>query len=160
MRKTENARKALPDRNSIETAVRSFCLDHDEIDFVLLFGSFHNGSPHRMSDIDLALHVSGDMPLIRQGMFVSELEERLHLTVDLCILNGLFRKDPGFAFAVIKESVPLFVRDREAFIIFKKNVFLYYMDTERLRKANLDGVKYRIKNRILGVSDAGKNHQA
>jgi len=74
------------------------------IDFAVLFGTYARNEELVMSDVDLAIHTSKDLDLPEIGAIISQLEKLLGLEVDLVILNNLYKKNPLFAYNILKEG--------------------------------------------------------
>ena len=64
--------------------------------------------------------------------------------MDLVVLNDLYKRKPNFAFQVISSAKLLFTKDEDLFVDFKKNVFLYYLDSKPL----IEMVKANMNKRI------------
>lgn len=87
-----------------------------------------------MSDVDVAIYTNRKLELLEYGYIISELEMQLRKEVDLIVLNDLFKKNPSLAFEIMKEGKLIFCKDKEKYLEYKKRTFLYYMDTEYLRR--------------------------
>lgn len=87
-----------------------------------------------MSDVDIGIITNVDLPLIEIGLLISQLETQLKGTVDLLVLNDLYKKNPQLAFNIIVSYRVVFCRSDSVLIEFKRNTLLYYFDTEPLRK--------------------------
>jgi len=103
--------------------------------FALLFGSFAESRATRISDIDIGIHTNRDVSPLEIGEIVARLEKITALKVDLIILNDLYKKKPSLAFEIVSNGQLLLCQEQEKFIEFKKNTFLYYLDTAPLRHA-------------------------
>lgn len=90
--------------------------------FAYAFGSFIKSQ--RFEDLDLAVYLknSGERKVL--GL-EREIEELLHLPVEISLLN----KAPlSFAFRIVKEGRPIFVRDNEARCDFEGRIRVLYFD--------------------------------
>jgi len=127
----------------------------NNIVFALVFGSqANNGQANRLSDVDIGIFTKDDIPLLRMGRIVAALEKVLKKEVDLVVLNDLYKRKPNFAFQVISSAKLLFTRDEDLFVEFKKNVFLYYLDTKPL----IDMVKAAMNKRIEAGAFGERNY--
>lgn len=122
----------------------------NNIVFALVFGSRANGQANRLSDVDIGIFIKADIPLLRLGRIVSALEKIGRKKVDLVVLNDLYKRKPNFAFQVISSAKLLFTRDEELFVDFKKNVFLYYLDSKPLIDMVKAGMNKRIETGAFG----------
>ncbi|MFQ5930525.1 MAG: nucleotidyltransferase domain-containing protein [Acidobacteriota bacterium] len=97
-----------------------------EILFAVLHGSFHEKLPFR--DIDVGVYLKD--ALRKSDRFETEselsleLEEHLHMPVDVRILNGA---PLGFQYAVTSGE-PVFTRNPAAFFNYRERVWLNYLD--------------------------------
>ena len=123
------------------------------IDFSLIFGSFALGKNHDISDLDIAVHTEKDLSLIEIGGIVSDIEMASGINTDLIILNNLYKTKPEFAYNIVKDSIPIITNKKDELINFKKNTYLYYLDTEYLRKMVYAGLNKRIENKRFGDSN-------
>ena len=121
------------------------------VDFVIIFGSLVKGNFREDSDIDIAIHLQRDLELLEIGDIVSRLETKLEKSVDIVILNNLYKMDPVMAFEIISKGMPIYLINKEKFVEFKYRTFIEYMDTEYLRKMMDRDLKERIKNRKFGI---------
>ena len=121
------------------------------VDFVIIFGSLVKGNFREDSDIDIAIHLQRDLELLEIGDIVSRLETKLEKSVDIVILNNLYKMDPVMAFEIISKGMPIYLINKEKFVEFKYRTFIEYMDTEYLRKLIDRDLKERIKNRKFGI---------
>jgi predicted nucleotidyltransferase len=137
----------------IKDRIKGYFEKIGNIDFALIFGSYAMEKNHNKSDIDIAIHLNRELTLLEIGTIVSELEEVLHVETDIIILNNLYKNRPEFAYNIIRDSVPILVNSNELFIEFKKNSYLFYMDTEYLRKIVYEGLNKRIATRRFGESN-------
>jgi len=88
--------------------------------------------------------------LLEMGRMISDLEKIAGRSIDLVVLNNLFKKDPLFAYEIISKSKPLFSKDDRRFTEFKRRVFLAYLDTEALRKEVNQSLLRRIDENRFG----------
>ena len=91
-----------------------------EAGFIALFGSFARGEVRPFSDIDIVL------------------------------TRGLPERDPELAYKIAAEGVLLYEQRRYAFAYFKKQAFLYYLDTAYLRSLNRKALHRRLRDGAMG----------
>ena len=127
-------REICIDFSMIVDKIRSVLFDEDFIVFSILFGSYARGKIFNLSDVDVAIYTNRKLELLEYGYIISELEAELQKEVDLIVLNDLFKKNPSLAFEIMKEGKLIFCKDKEKYLEYKKRTFLYYMDTEYLRR--------------------------
>jgi predicted nucleotidyltransferase len=101
--------------------------------FALLFGSFAESRTTHVSDIDIGIYTNRDVSLLEIGEIVTRLEKITALKVDLILLNDLYKKKPALAFEIISKGQLILCHEQEKFIEFRKDTFLYYLDTAPLR---------------------------
>jgi len=73
---------------------------------VRVFGSVARGDATGCSDLDLLVRFEPGRSLMDHGMLIEELQELLHIHVDV-VSEGALRDDDRFAREVRKEAVPL-----------------------------------------------------
>jgi len=105
------------------------------IDFAILFGSYARGEALPMSDIDIAAGM-GDktLTLMQRGYIIAELESRIHIDVDLLVLNRLLHTNPALAYHIFQEGYMLFIRNQRMLTELKTETMLRYLDTSHLRQ--------------------------
>lgn len=112
--------------------IAEFLKKKENILFALLFGSAAKGQGTRLSDVDIGIYTKNDLPILGLGHIAAGLEKIAHKKIDLVILNDLYKRKPYFSFQVVSSSRLLFCKDEDALTDFKKNVYLYYLDTKPL----------------------------
>jgi predicted nucleotidyltransferase len=103
------------------------------VGFAIVFGSVGEGRATNISDVDIGVYVKEDVPLTSLGLLSARCETVSGRKVDLVILNNLYKKKPVLAYEIAAKGYLLFSRDRNDYVEFKKNTFLYYLDTMPLR---------------------------
>ncbi|GBD90766.1 hypothetical protein BMS3Abin04_01485 [bacterium BMS3Abin04] len=78
------------------------------------------------------------------------MEKISNRKIDLIELKDLYKKSPLFAYNVIIDYKLLFAKDKNEFIKFKRNIFLEYFDTEKLRKSVHSTFHKRISSAKFG----------
>lgn len=118
----------------MENLIQHILSQDSRIEVALLFGSHVSGTTTPMSDIDIGIITSVDLPLADLGYLTYQLEMALNSdAVDLVILNDAYKRNPRFAFNVISNCREVFCRKDDVLVDFKRNTFLYYFDTQPLR---------------------------
>ncbi|KJU85994.1 DNA polymerase beta domain-containing protein [Candidatus Magnetobacterium bavaricum] len=118
--------------------------------FAVLFGSFAEGRATRISDVDIGLYTQRDIDLLELGGVISDLEAVCHRRVDVVILNGLYKINPALAYEIVSKGLLILCRDNDSFIDFKRETFLYYLDTAYLRLSVEESLGRRIGERRFG----------
>ena len=121
---------------------------HSGYPFVLLFGSFADGSQHAMSDVDLGVAL-GEKDLMDFGYDLAQLEGLLGRRIDGAILDEVYKKDPLFSYEVYRRHLPI-VYDPAAYEAFKRNALLYYLDHLPLIEQNRKSLERRIEQGRVG----------
>ena len=112
--------------------IGGFLKEFDHIVFALVFGSAATGKSNKLSDVDIGIYTTEELPLLKLGKMVVGLEKITKTKIDLLVLNDLFKRKPYFAYQVVASAKLLFTKNQETFVDFKRNVFLYYLDTKPL----------------------------
>ncbi|NIM18392.1 MAG: nucleotidyltransferase domain-containing protein [Candidatus Aminicenantes bacterium] len=134
--------------------VSNFLKGYDNILFALIFGSATKGKTSKLSDVDIGIYTTEEIPLLEIGKMVVWMEKIVKKRVDLVVLNDLFKQRPNFAFQVVSTARLLFAKDEDAFVNFKKNVYLYYLDTKPL----IDMMKISLEKRIKTGNFGERNY--
>lgn len=122
----------------------------DFIEFAILFGSVAEGRATNISDIDIGIYSRREIPLMDIGLVTARCEAALRKKVDVLVLNGLYKKRPVLAYELVTKGQLLFYKNQDNFIEFKKNAFLYYFDTSRLRSEIDKRFKERLESGKFG----------
>lgn len=123
---------------------------YEEIDFALLFGSCVSGKFSKVSDIDVAIHTKELLDLLSIGKIISDLEKISKRKIDIVELNELYKKNPLLAFNIISGSEVIVINNTERYVYFKKNTFLYYLDTAKMRADKRKSFLKRIEQKKFG----------
>jgi uncharacterized protein YutE (UPF0331/DUF86 family)/predicted nucleotidyltransferase len=115
-----------------------------------VFGSAARGEMRPFSDVDLGLLLPYEPDLLDLGELAGRVEDICRRPVDIVRLRGLPERDPELAFRIADEGVPILESRRYAFADFKKDAFLWYMDT-----APLSGRFARLEENIAELSALG-----
>ena len=132
--------RVIPNRDT----VINYLSRQEDIVFAYLFGSHTTGLQNEMSDIDLAVYVTGELPLLKQGSLVSQLEMMTGCDVDLVILNNAFERNPQFVYDIMFGGELLFSKDDELVDRYRRQTLHYFFDTEPLRRMVYAGLDRRL----------------
>ena len=102
------------------------------------------------SDLDIGIYSKGNIDLLSIGKIITDLEKISSKKVDLLELNDLYKKSPTLAYKIVTNYELLFSKNENVFIDFKRNSFLYYFDTEYLRKSVNTALYKRISSKKFG----------
>jgi len=102
------------------------------------------GKTTPMSDVDVGIFTDKELDLLELGRIIAGLENIVTRKVDCVILNVLYKTNPRFAFEIQAHAIPLFIKDNDAYIDYKRKVLLYYLDI----KPMLDRMDAALKRRI------------
>jgi predicted nucleotidyltransferase len=144
------ASKMMIKKSKIEIAVKNYLKQYEDIEFALIFGSYASGKTGNKSDLDVGIFCIESVDLILLGKMIVDLEKITNLKIDLIELKNLYNKSPLLAYQIVTNHKKLFSRDSEIFIDFKRRTFLYYFDTERLRKSVNSTFFKRISSKKIG----------
>ncbi|MBF0338518.1 MAG: nucleotidyltransferase domain-containing protein [Nitrospirae bacterium] len=117
--------------------IKGWLVQYDFIVFAVVFGSFAQDRATRVSDMDIGLYTERRIDLLELGLVIADLETVCHGRVDVVTLNELYKTNPVLAYDVVSKGQLILCRDDDSFTDFKRETFLYYLDTAYLR-ANVD----------------------
>ncbi len=123
----------------------------DYLNFAILFGSHAQNKATAMSDIDIGIHTNRDLELLEIGYITAKLESRLKCNVDLIVLNQLYKRKPKLVFEIVSKGKIICSKNEKALVEFKKNCYLYYLDTQYLRQMMDRNLRERLENGLFGV---------
>ncbi len=118
--------------------------------FAVLFGSCARATMRPFSDIDIGLFFDHEPDLLTLGDIAGRIEAHAGRPVDIVLLRGLAERDPEFAFNIADEGVLLRESRPHAFAAFKKEAFLYYLDTVHLRRITREALHRRVLSGNMG----------
>ena len=118
--------------------------------FAVLFGSGARATMRPFSDIDIGLFLDHEPDLLTLADIAGRIEAHADRAVDIVLLCGLAERDPEFAFKIADEGVLLFESRPYAFAAFKKEAFLYYLDTAHLRRMTREALHRRVLSGNMG----------
>ncbi len=119
-------------------------------DFVLLFGSYSDGSESITSDVDIGLFYKDEIDYKDLGYQTAMLESKIGKKIDMIVLNDIYKKDPLFAFEILKRHIPVLMHDTDSYISFKTSSQLYFLDHKSLIKREEKVLLQRIQNNKIG----------
>ncbi len=130
----------------------------DFIEFALLFGSYAEDRAMGVSDVDIGIFTNRDISLLEHGFVTGRTEEITGKKVDIIILNDLYKNNPVLAFEIVSKGRLLFANNKDAFIDFKTNTYLNYLDSAYLREMIDKSFRKRIESgRIAERNYVGEN---
>ena len=120
------------------------------LDFALLFGSYAEGRATGVSDLDVGIHTNREISILDLGSIACALEDAASKKVDLVLLNGLYRRQPSFAFELVARGKLIFCRSLSEYVAYKKNTYLYYLDSAYLLRLVDRSFQRRLEERRIG----------
>lgn len=134
----------------IEKITEYFKESSQNFDFILLFGSYADGTFSDMSDIDVGLHFKGAVDYLDIGYHTTMLETLLGKKIEIAALNEIYKKDALFAYNIILNHKVLLMNNEEKYIAFKRKCMLYYFDLKPLFDQNRASLDKRITQNRIG----------
>lgn len=114
----------------------------EDIRLVILFGSAASGKIHKNSDVDIAFLFDKPVDILELTNRVIRL---MHTnSVDVIDLR---RASPLLRFSIVKRGKLLYEKQPGMFNGFSSLVFRTYIDTKKLRDAQVISIKYFLKER-------------
>lgn len=106
---------------------------HPEIEAAIIFGSEANQQAGRDSDIDIALLYDFDKEPkgIDLLQFKQDLSDLMDRQVDIVVLNTA---SPIIAMQAVKNGIPLYIHNQNAYSKFEMRLITDYADLKRLRE--------------------------
>jgi predicted nucleotidyltransferase len=108
----------------------------DDYSFVLLFGSYSDGREKSTSDVDVGIFYDKDIDYKDLGFHTAILETKIGKKIDMIVLNDMYKKDPLFAFEILKRHIPILINDEDSYISFKTSSQLYFLDHKPFIETN------------------------
>lgn len=131
--------------SDIETKLRNVIKHVNFVDFAILFGSHAINKSNNMSDVDIGIFTTRDIPLLEIGKLTARIESIMNRKVDIIVINALYRERPLFAYEIISKGKVIFSGNNANLIEFRRKAFLYYLDVKHL----IDNVNKGFKERLL-----------
>jgi predicted nucleotidyltransferase len=144
----------------METRLRRFFQEnHKNVDLAYLFGSYAKGKVNRLSDVDVAVLLSGKIdPEVYfdvQLDFAGELSSYLGKEVEVVILN---RADPRLCYQVIKYGGIVFEKTRDFKADFEAKALSTYFDLKPMFEFYEKKLLERIKEGRFGKTYGGSRN--
>ena len=136
------------------TQLKKLLQTYDFIDFALLFGSYANGTQKALSDIDIGIYTNRSIDLLEQGHLISTLEEKFEKTIDLVILNDLYKNHAKLAFNIVSNHKIILCNNTEAYINFKTYTYKFYFDQKPMYEMFDKALLERIESGTYGKAQA------
>jgi len=127
---------------------------YNYIDFALLFGSYVDDRAKRLSDVDIGIYTNRPIDLLEQGYLISTLENLLDKTIDLVLLNDLYKHHAKLAFNIVDKHQIILQRNREKYIEFKTYTYKYYFDQQQMYTMFDKSLYKRIERGTYGKTQA------
>lgn len=130
----------MKQKSTITGAIRSFFASrYPEIAAVYIFGSFVDAD--RFSDVDIAILLRNDIadPLSFELELETQLEKRIHYSVDIRILNSA---PTSFAAAVVRTGIVVIDRAPDFRADFSSLLLRKYFDFKHFREEYLKEVAH------------------
>lgn len=108
--------------------------------FIILFGSFANGTTHDESDIDLAYFSDKQLSSYERFMLASELAAIVGREVDLVDIKQI---DTVFTMQIFETGNPIYIHDENEFTRQKMRAYSMYATLNEQRGAIIDAIKER-----------------
>ena len=134
-----------------QSHIEKYCRDND-IDLLIVFGSYATGRVRPSSDLDIALLFKNRSRHKDKLKLIFELEGIFEKQVDLVILTPL--TDPLLRYEIFFSGVPIFKRNETIFDEGKLHAWKMYVDTKKIR----DMRKMLYKNYIRKLKDEFRSH--
>lgn len=134
----------------MENEIKKYLEQYDFIVFALIFGSYASHKISSKSDLDIGIYNKESMDLLLLGRMITDLEKITNIKIDLLELKDIYKKSPLLAYQIVTNNRLLFSKNEDIFIAFKRKSFLYYFDTEKLRKSVNTAFYKRISSKNFG----------
>ncbi len=123
----------------IKSKIRDYFSQKDDIDTVLLFGSFAKGTFNSHSDIDIAVHSENPLTYESLAKIQTDLALICHREIDLADLSqaeGIFLYQVMTTGIKIKLSKPVFVRYLVKALCFREDFLptIKYMNSQKIKR--------------------------
>lgn len=122
--------------------IKSFCKENN-IELLVIFGSYSTGKTHLSSDVDLAVKC-------KHGIKVSKLKLIYNLddffdgkSIDLVVLTS--DTDPLLLHEIFFKGIPVYESRKGLFEKEKLRAWKLYLDTDKIRKMNERYLKNFVK---------------
>lgn len=111
----------------MDEAIRNVLLADKRVAFALVFGSAARGTATPFSDVDIGIGIEPGTSMDHRaiGQLTWQLEQALHLPVDLILLD---EAPPGLAYRAFRDGRLVFERNRAARVERQARAILEYLD--------------------------------
>ena len=129
----------MSEQDSIKIQLQDYFSQKDEIDTVLLFGSFAKGTFNARSDIDIAIHSKNPLEYEQLAKIQTDLALICKREIDLADLSkaeGIFLYQIMTTGIKIKISKTVFVRYLVKALCFKEDFLptIKYMNSQKIKR--------------------------
>ncbi len=129
----------MSEQDSIKSQLQDYFSHKDEIDTVLLFGSFAKGTFNAHSDIDIAIHSNNPLDYEQLAKIQTDLALICRREIDLADLSkaeGVFLYQIMTTGIKIKISKSVFVRYLVKALCFKEDFLptIKYMNSQKFKR--------------------------
>lgn len=129
----------MSEQDSIKIQLQDYFSQKDEIDTVLLFGSFAKGTFNTHSDIDIAIHSNNPLNYEKLAKIQTDLALICKREIDLADLSkaeGIFLYQIMTTGIKIKISKTIFVRYLVKALCFKEDFLptIKYMNSQKIKR--------------------------
>ena len=129
----------MSEQDSIKIQLQDYFSQKDEIDTVLLFGSFAKGTFNTHSDIDIAIHSNNPLNYEKLAKIQTDLALICKREIDLADLSkaeGIFLYQIMTTGIKIKISNTVFVRYLVKALCFKEDFLptIKYMNSQKIKR--------------------------
>ncbi len=130
------------DLNAYAKTLEQYFASVEEVVLAYLFGSLARGRAWAHSDVDIAVllqgHPNADLCFDLRLKLITDLIGILHYNdVDVVILN---QAPPALRYAVLRDGILLFCRNRQAMIDFRVRTLNEYFDFKPILKRHGDAI--------------------
>jgi predicted nucleotidyltransferase len=109
-------------------------------DFIILFGSFANGTAREDSDVDLAYFSDKQLSSYERFNLANELALICERDVDLV---DILEVDTIFAMQIFQSGVPLYISDKDEYTRQKIKAYRMYAELNEQRSIVIESIKNR-----------------
>ena len=129
----------MNEQESVKSQLQEYFSQKDEIDTVLLFGSFAKGTFNAYSDIDVAIHSKNPLEYEQLAKIQTDLALICHREIDLADLSqaeGVFLYQIMTTGIKIKISKTIFVQYLMKALCFKEDFLrtINYMNSQKIKR--------------------------
>ena len=131
--------KCMSEKDSIRAKIQDYFSQKEDIDTVLLFGSFAKGTFNAHSDIDIAIHSKNTLDYEQLAKIQTDLALICQREIDLADLSqaeGIFLYQIMTTGIKIKISKTVFVRYLLKALCFKEDFLptIQYMNSQKIKR--------------------------